>query len=156
MPTLVIIDMQPGFYCADQPDLIEKVCEEVRQAIDDNSGIVVLEYYQGGKTLRKIADLLDKHHLVDYTVKEMNDGGEDVAEMIDRNYFDESHLRVCGVNTEACVAETVETLSMIYPDATIEVIEDACNGHDNSFDWVHSFHNVVLQRSIESAKCSRF
>ena len=42
------------------------------------------------------------------------------------NDFNSEKIRVCGVNSDACVRETVQTLAEKLPDSKITVALEAC------------------------------
>lgn len=147
--TLVVIDMQEAFYAARNPYTLHNVIREIKRARKNKCGIVVVRYENSGCLLYRISQALDNYHNIDYVWKNTNDGGPEVYDSIVSNYFNHDKIVVCGVNTDACVCETVETLCGYLPYTQIEVVEDACNSIDfNDFSWISDLSNVFLRENV--------
>jgi nicotinamidase-related amidase len=136
LPTLVVIDMQPGFRAANDKATIAAVKREILAAVDDNCPIVIVEFY-GPAPNDKFGDTHDElmQALADYSraarvIKASTGGGEAVRNTCHQNQFGTSLFRVCGVNTAACVAHTGDELREIFYECHVEVAADACNDYD--------------------------
>jgi len=126
---LCIIDMQPqGFRNCNL--IIVPVLQLVRQAIVDNAFIVIAHFKGCGETHPQIIQEL-QHYLNKANVwHNKNDKSKPIqTELLCRQIF-VRELRVCGVNTEYCVKDTVHGLAKKYHQVQIKVVESACNGTD--------------------------
>jgi len=126
---LCIIDMQPnGFRNCNL--IILPVLQLVRQAIVDKAFIVIAHYKGCGETHPQIIHEL-QHYLNKGNVwHNKNDKSKLIqTELLCRQIF-VRELRVCGVNTEYCVKDTVHGLAKKYHWINIKVVENACNGTD--------------------------
>jgi nicotinamidase-related amidase len=141
---LLVVDMQPKFKASGRRWLLSAVAREVRAAKSAGWGIMFLEYTRcrdvGGvplkeRTRRRLTDLVADYSEAVVVHKERDDGSAAVLHAAERWYSEgagnERHLdggiRVVGVNTEACVADTVNGLSAAMPGLEITVVGDACN-----------------------------
>lgn len=148
--TLVVVDMQIGFHSANNPYTISNVVREIKQARKRKAGIVMVQYENSGCLIRDVERATRNYSNIDFVWKNCNDGWVDVYHSIENNCFDLRNLTVCGVNADACVAETVFSLSINLPESTIELVEDACNTDGaqwkrDIFDWVNELPNVILR-----------
>lgn len=158
--TLVVVDMQPDFPASNDPKTLSAVEREVRKAIKRGFGVVVLEvpYFspldeEGLKpTHRSILKLLDGYSRYRVTQKRWSDGSCQVVRMCEDYKFANKRFRVCGVNTDACVLETVLGLAQRLPESKIKVIKDACNTafNQNCWDKFLVAPNVKLKTSKKS------
>lgn len=148
--TLVVVDMQKSFRAAHNPYTLNNVVREIKKSRLHKSGIVIVQYDQGGILLNEIHKAVKNYNNVDFVIKNSDDGSDEVCNSIMDNFFDYQKLRVCGVNTDACVQSTVEGLSEKLPNATIELVADACNSNVYcTFDWVKYLPNVTLKEENE-------
>jgi hypothetical protein len=146
--TSVVIDMQASFHAAHNPYTIYHVIKEIKNARKNKNGIVIVQYEQGGRLIYQVENALKKYSNVDFVWKNQNDGSQEICQSISENYFNLNNLTICGVNTDSCVQETVESLSLILPETTIEVVEDGCNSiYFNDFGWLKDLPNVILRES---------
>jgi hypothetical protein len=126
--TLLIVDMQTkGFSTADDDNLVENVCKEVKRAKKRRAGIVVCEYMGYGKTDHRIMNAIGSYHRFNMCYKRGDDGSRSVAHIAQKSDFDVSNWRVCGVNIAYCINATVEGLRKRIPKTHIEVKKDACS-----------------------------
>jgi nicotinamidase-related amidase len=129
---LVVVDMQPYFTTANHEDTIRNCIIEIRKAIQANIPIVVLEYNGCGDTNERLKKHLDEYDKTFYETKCDDNGGHEVIDCLEsRNDFSIDTFIVCGVNINACVADTVRCLVNVY-EKHVEVIKKACNGHEES------------------------
>ena len=129
--TLVVVDMQGYFPSARSSRVIDNCLREVRKAIQDRAGVIVLQYKHCGKTLPAIMGLLDSYDRYEKKIKPHDDGSRQVVNTLRKRRFSKN-LKVVGVNTDCCVYATVSSLSQRSwngIDLRIKVIADACNSH---------------------------
>jgi len=165
---LLVVDMQAKkFSTASHAWLLENVAREVRDAKAAGWGVVFLEYTRGvGKGG---VDLAHRTHdsltqiVADYghaiTVhKEHDDGSAEVLHAADDWWNDagaehiRAGIRVVGVNTEACVAGTVNGLASSAPDVEITVVGDACNGQQEAYDGSPAPNNAGQDRIVTEGR----
>lgn len=132
--TLVVVDMQP-FYTKDA-STIANVLREVEAARQGNCNIIFLwvpylsplQEAAFEPTHRAILDVVkdyDKAHWAEVS-KLSADGAYQVLNACRYHGFASKRFRVCGVNTDLCVLDTVNGL-LERCDAIVEVVKDACN-----------------------------
>lgn len=150
---LVVIDMQPGYPAALDAVTQWFVKQEIQKQLEQNLPVILVEFdaHEMGETLQPLRDLLAGYKRLKVVSKSQNDGSKEVIAacriLSGNNSFS---LRVCGVNSDACVLETVQGLSEKLPLTSIVVPQDACNcltGKDNDV-WVEDFPalpNVVVE-----------
>lgn len=134
--------MQPRFWASTHDWILENVADEIRAAKSAKWGIVFLEYTRhhgsGGvhlseKTHGRLTRTVGKYMSAITVHKEQDDGSAAVLNAIE-DWWSASELhidggiRVVGVNTEVCIAKTVNGLSKAKPDIEITVVGNACNG----------------------------
>lgn len=125
---LVIIDMQPGaFEAACKEETIDTCCREIKKAVEEGIPIIVLEYMGEGETGRKLKYYLDSYKFTKYVIKKYDDGSSNIIDCVKDNGWDIDTFRVCGVNTTACVARTIDSLVNVY-NKKVRVIKKGCNG----------------------------
>jgi nicotinamidase-related amidase len=133
MYTLVIVDMQPAFNAANRDRVVSNCFREILLAIKNDFPILFLEFDGYYNTHQKLMGAVKSSGYANYYVRLKNE--DDGSDQIRRVVFDHAlpkNFRVCGVNTDCCVASTVKGLAARYPDSIIEVIADACGS-----DWYH-------------------
>jgi nicotinamidase-related amidase len=115
--TLVVIDVQPGFKAAHV--VADPIREEMQVAIQHGMGIVLVEYTGEGRTL--VQDVAANYTRCWTVYKRYDSGAREVEHALSENKLP-NNLRVCGVNTSACVSRTVFQLRV----PKIEVVDDGC------------------------------
>lgn len=141
---LLVVDMQPRFKASKHEWLLKNVANEIRAAKAAGWGIMFLEYSCDGagsgvalaeRTYGRLTRLVAKYKYAITVHKGYNDGSDEVLVAAEDWYGPEvtamhidDGIRVVGVNTEACVAATVNGLSKTRPDIEITVVGAACNG----------------------------
>jgi nicotinamidase-related amidase len=135
--TRVVIDMQPTFAASNDPDVIIGVVKEILEAIREDAPILIVQYLGSGPTHRGLMNLVKKYKKSVKIYKQDNDGGKEIVRTIRKHRYSEQHLRVCGVNTDCCVLETVRSLLDLLKESKIEVVKNACGTEHNygSFNW---------------------
>lgn len=133
--TRVIIDMQEDFSAACRPEVICGVKKEIEIAILENAPIIIVEYIDCGKTRKEIIDLVDCLDLAVKVKKSGDCGTRVVLNAIKKNKFPSDHIRVCGVNTDWCVRETVNGLLRSLKETKIELVKSACGDNNVYYNW---------------------
>ena len=127
---LCIIDMQPdGFNNSNL--IIENVSQLVREAILNKAFIVIAQFKGCGETHINIINEIQKYPYKKYVWHNKNDKSKPIKEIL-KNIF-VRQIKVCGVNTEYCVKDTVHGLAKKFY-IPIKVIEKACNGTDRTIE----------------------
>jgi nicotinamidase-related amidase len=124
---LVIIDMQPRFYTSAKLSTQQAIIKQIKEAKKNDTPVVLLEYAYEGDTLSNIRRSLGKHPY--YTLKKHRDSGASVLvplleKLRKRGKF---ILKLCGVNTGACVYRTVKDLTEVSLVKEIQIIWKGCN-----------------------------
>ena len=123
---LCIIDMQPiGFTNSNL--IIENVLDLVREAMVNKAFIVIAQFKGCGETHINIINEIHNYPYKEYVWHNKNDKSKPIQEAL-KNVF-VRQMKVCGVNTEYCVKDTVHGLAKKFP-IPIKVIEKACHGTD--------------------------
>lgn len=133
MSTLVIIDMQPEFTTASNPSVIAGVVHQIRLAKNRKAGIVIVEYNDSGDTLEPIVNAIGEYVRKTTVIKKGDDGSREVMRAIHRKGFDNSKVRLCGVNAGYCVRDTAVGL-LEWQNSVIEVAKEACGFYDRGDD----------------------
>lgn len=134
MPTLVVIDMQTGFGSANHRPTIDAVIEEIQSAIRNKWAIVLVEYVGFGTTLPEILKEAKKSPMLTRVDKENDDGAWEVFKTVTDWGYDYWTLRICGVNANMCVRDTVTGLVKLLPETNIAIVDRACHSY-MEFDW---------------------
>lgn len=147
--SLLVIDMQGYFKASKQSSVKKNVLKQIELAIQDNAPIVFVEYAGCGSTLPSLKNLpKNNSYSKIYKIKKTADDGSDVImSTLRSNKLPRKHVRVCGVNTDCCVYETVCGLSRALPKTTIEVVEDACGSthcHKDGIYDMNKLFNVTI------------
>lgn len=122
---LLVIDMQPGFKTSLQ--VMKQVTKEVAKAAGAGEDIIFLEYLETwpkgksfGRTHQEIRDAA-KGANVRRCTKKHDDGSKSVL----RHLKNVMHLKVCGVNGDACVIATVEGILGKRHDLRVDMLAHA-------------------------------
>lgn len=142
---LVIIDMQWNFPSSRDARLQTNIIRQIRLAKKKNYPIICLEYIGDGRTIPKIRKELEDYKNKFFFRKNWDDGSDKILSI--KNKLP-SKFRVCGVNTDACVFETVVNLSDELC-CKIEVLSKSCNSltknrHYEGLEMLKNIKNVVL------------
>ena len=128
---LCIIDMQPvGF--GNSNIIIEDVLDLVREAVSDKAFIVIAQFKGCGETHINIINEIQKYPYKEYVWHNKNDKSKPIQEVLKPIFV--RAMKVCGVNTEYCVKDTVHGLAKKF-HIPIKVIEKACNGTDTIIEY---------------------
>lgn len=125
MPTLCVIDMQPRFAASQKPQIIRNVRREIRSARYRKDAIIFVEYENCGPTDKRILEALKGYRKKLLVRKNSQGGAHEVLRALKDKGWD-TNLRIVGVNTDQCVAATVNSLHK-SGKVTQTLIVDACN-----------------------------
>jgi len=120
--TLVCIDMQTRFYASDE--VLGPCLEEVDTATGSGNPVILVTFHGPQDLHPQLLPYLryEKVYLVD---KEDVSGGLEVDQIV-RNFDLPTSLRVCGIETNCCVKETILELLDFQGYHSIEVAAHAC------------------------------
>jgi nicotinamidase-related amidase len=126
--------------------VVDQVVSEVRKAIRRNEWIMLVEYRNEGKTLRRVTKELKGYMKVRSVKKDFDCGAYSIlwGLTFSTNNLNGlrtprkriSHIKICGVNTNCCIIETVKGLQ--YLNSKITVLSKACA---NVFDFLDDTDN---------------
>lgn len=146
---LLIIDMQEGFPTAGETLTIATLLEELRFAAAYEEPVLSLTYQGFGKLVPALENSLSHYgsRLKLYSVVKVgtDSGAAEVLELLESENLTPERIRVCGVNINFCVKETVEQLAAALPGTTLEVLACGCyceRGRD--FSSFSHLDNVVV------------
>ena len=124
--TLVVVDMCPAFVAA--AGVFDAVSEQIDLAMAKGWAIVFVQSRGKGQTYPQLLQRTNGYGRVyRNALKQDNDGSSEVVfAALERN-FSIQRFRVCGVNTWACVYDTVFGLLEIVDFAFVELVAHACN-----------------------------
>ena len=109
MHTLVVIDMQEEFSAARNKRIQQAVIQEIQRSRAKRWPIVIVEFEESGGTLPIIRRACKGYPRAVTVTKDYDDGSSEVLEALG-DITKCRKVRVCGVNTEACVWATVKGL----------------------------------------------
>lgn len=126
---LVVIDMQSFFPASNSPSTIAAVVREVKTAVARNLPVIIVEYdpTEIGRTHDRILRVIANYPRAVTITKAAADGSREIMEACLINGLSLDELRVCGINSDACILETVEGYHNLVPTSTITIVRDACN-----------------------------
>lgn len=148
---LVIIDMQENFISAHNKYTISNIKKQINLAKKYNCPILVVEYITSGfaknsqKTIPSIRKSLEgTNHF--YIEKSNVDGSNEIDKFIKYKNLKGLRLRVVGIETNVCVAETVT--SLIKKKYKISIVKDSCNHYDR-YKIYHNKRSWVVKQQID-------
>ncbi len=110
MYTLVVVDMQPLFQSSQKETTKTEVDRLLKKAIEDKAGIIFLEFHRYAETDPALKATVEGYKRAFFRTKMINDGSSQVVETIKKKSLPKRKIKVCGVNTNYCVRETVAGL----------------------------------------------
>ena len=147
----VSIYLQPGFAAA--PLVAHVARQELLRAKKHNYGVILLQYEKHGPTLMQITSGI-KHHKVTPVWKNSDDGSIEILDTAFAEGYNVDVIRICGVNTDLCVLQTVLGLRKFSPESKILIRKDGCYSYaDNSFKQFKNLSQVTLIGEHDA--CSR-
>ncbi len=146
--TLLIIDMQPYFDAAyDNKPLFQKIKREIKKAINLNNHIMFVRMTYCGGITRTLRRAVKGYPNVSVIHKDDSDGSNEVLSKLNK-----THLRVCGVNTDQCVEETICSIAKAYPKRfKIEIIAKGCASdgrHTLALKRMARKRNIKIDRAV--------
>lgn len=146
--SLIVVDMQPQFSSSQNEVTLNRVEELVKKAVEDNAGIVFLEFYGYGKTNSRLLNIVKGYENSHICIKKENNGAKQVHESIIHYNLPYHTFKVCGVNTNYCVRQTVEGLVEEYPHITRK-IEVSMNGTNCNSDHLFGLSRIKEVEKVE-------
>lgn len=141
--TLVIIDMQPDFWEEDS-ELTWNIVGQIKRARRDRAAVLTVTF-GAGKTFGPIVKALSGYKRKAQITKDQDDGSKEVTKVILRRRFPKS-LLVCGVNTGACVQDTVNgLLKLASHKFDVAILESCC---DDGNGLVH--HKIGIASMLKN------
>jgi len=124
---LCVIDVQPRFNAAEL--IISDVVYQIQLAITRKSPILIVEYGLDHCSHNEIYKALNYYspHLWDIVKKTSDNGSYEVITKMKSKGFLFNRVRICGVNTCACVRSTALGLKQSGLFNRVEVAENAVN-----------------------------
>lgn len=155
-PVLVVMDMQPGFPAAQDAITQWFVKQEILRAREEGRPIIIVEYdpHEMGHTFESIASLIEGYDLADKIAKSNDDGSAEILKCCNDMGFPIASFRMCGVNSDACLLESIQGLVDKLPQCRISVPQDACNcltGKNNDV-WYEDYP-AIAQVTVELHGC---
>lgn len=144
---LVVIDMQPGYKASQDAITQYFVEQEIIRARERNQPIVVVEFdpHEMGHTYPRLLRHIEGYSRAVVITKRGDDGSKELHEALVRHGFSVYSLRLCGVNSDACVLETIQGFVVRVPSCRVTVPQDACNcltGKDNDV-WYEDYPRIA-------------
>lgn len=127
MYTLVIVDVQTMFPAAAKRKVRRAIIQEIEAAKAAQCPVIVVEFEASGVTYKNIRDALSDYPRKARVLKDKDDGSEEVHAVLPKLSLNRK-VRLCGVNTDACVLATAQGLKR--KRYTIEVVVPACAAED--------------------------
>lgn len=143
--TLCIVDMQPTF--PGTAKALKGTLHQIKLAKRRKSDIIVLEIFDRGDTVKEIHDSLVSYDInkVRFASKTGSDGSREFIQAAKDKGFWLDRIRVCGVNTCACVIRTLEGFKRELPKSRLEVAWEAINCgcyNQHDADYKNRFKNI--------------
>ena len=131
---LVVVDVQPGFDTAGYEPMQRAAIRAIKHARKHNYTILFLEFDGYGRTYPRLLAASGRQQK-NRLNKGRDGGGYVIHPWLEDHHITPAVIRVCGINRNACVADTVSDLSELYKHARIEIIEDAVHSNRESTNW---------------------
>jgi nicotinamidase-related amidase len=155
--TLCVIDMQ-DYFTSSRGKRVRRSCiREINKAMRDKATILFVEYSPEhyGTTIPLLTDVVKKakYYRSYHVAKHSNGGGFEVVEFLKQKHLPRMNLRVCGVNTDYCVKDTVSGINARLKRSNINIVADACDsrsgttGHKLGLSYMKKLSNVKLIRN---------
>ena len=132
---LVVIDLQIDFMGDNAFGILPNVISEIEKAIRLNNHIMILSFDGCGRLYEDIFSATKGYSKLFKLKKSRRDGSDKILQCLDKNnLLNKVHLKFCGVNTDQCVKETVESLvASGLHKYRVELLEKACaSGHNEN------------------------
>jgi hypothetical protein len=150
--SLIIVDMQKIFSSSQDAQVQKSCIREIKKAIRDRSVILFVEYAGYDPTIQVLTDIVvqTNYKRVYHVIKRGNDGGKEVIDFLVKHHLPKMNMRVCGVNTDYCVRETINGIKQHLPSARINLVADACGSnwsHVSGLQQIKQVPNVKVIRA---------
>jgi len=122
---LVIIDMQKDFQAALGSEIIKEILKQINISKGQNLPIVFVRYQGEGEIVPCLLKRAKKR-MVFFITKDDCDGSREIISLLKKKKIKSRKLRICGVNTDECVQETVKGLLDREPSIDLEVVKKGC------------------------------
>ena len=149
MDLLCIIDMQPYFTAAKDTALVNRIIDEMRIFKKQKRYIFIVEYDECGRTDVRILNELDGYTKYRIIKKTNDDGSTEILEclkLVSSSGLDS--MKICGVNTWACVFDTVIGLAEKRPDMSIVVLDNLCSDECSCEKHSISFTQYMMKTQL--------
>lgn len=149
--TLVVIDMQRCFEAAEWAE--RGVLKAINAAKRLSNPILVVRYYCYNNVLPSVKQAVSDYELGFNVVKKHDDGSKEIARVVKSKRLP-LPLRICGVNTNACVKRTIYGLtqrqwggSAFIEPHQIRLVVSACESDACHRDGIEAlkYHGVQLR-----------
>lgn len=117
--------MQSEFPESEEEILKKNVIQSIKKAKKENAPIIFVEYVGSGRTLPEYTKLVQGYKKKSITKKYDTCGAGAIEQCIKRKKWKIDRLDVCGIYTDCCVGDTVESLSAINK-WDVRVLSKAC------------------------------
>ena len=133
--TVPWVDMQPTFEASQEKWIIENIKKEIHKAKRKKDFIILVRYRGHPKQDQhphwqidtRIISAIGRYKNLAYVTKTRMDGSTSILRACKEMGFPDKKLRIVGVNTDSCVAETVNNLSRKLPSSKILLVTNACH-----------------------------
>ena len=142
--TLVIIDMQNAYRAS---QIAEKTVLSQIQEFKKKKRWIVNVTLGHSKVLPSITKVLKNYSKVIHVKKEYNDGTNWILAALKEHKLDASNLQICGVNTNACVIDTVRGLHKTKRVKNLEIAVYGCASWNPS-DHLYSLFNMGKLKKV--------
>lgn len=119
---LAIIDIQPCFSAANSEALLDNISDLIVRAIHESAYVLHVRYYGHESNTKCLTDLTTDYEDTGYCGANQADKSNAILNHLRKNNINATRIKICGVNTAACVNDTVEGLSEKTNDKVIEVV----------------------------------
>jgi len=140
--TLVVIDMQSYFDSAHNRKTLKSVKKLISEAMEDWQPIILVEYSGCGSTMPSIYRLTQNYSELYIIRKSRDDGSSEISRLIRGMKLPSNNIKVCGVNTDCCVYESVMGLKRKMRAANFEIVETACWSAYDHKGAINTFRNT--------------
>lgn len=147
--SLIVIDMQYEFDAAKNRRTVRNCSREIQRAMNDDVPIVFVEFIGYGKTKKSLLSKLSSYKKFGIVKKCECGGGFEISNFLKKKKFPFQKLKICGIQTNICVRQTVEQLLDICPQSKIEIVGDACydvsdGEHEYGLEQLKTLPNVMV------------
>lgn len=127
--TLVVIDAQTGEWSANKEELLCALERQIKIARERGWAIVFLvtQPWRKGQVFERLTKLVEGYPRTFTRYKAFDNGAGELVDVCYDFRYPTGMFRVCGVNTDKCVQDTIKGVLKALPQAGIRVIAEACN-----------------------------